>query len=261
VKNNAGWIWLGLIFLVGCGTADLRPSLIVEHGISEAKLAKARQIAEETIAVHDPEGQWKKFSRWEVVGADHWESAVLRLLTPVREDTQRFQLIIHLGKNEAVYTFLDGLHAGDMIGCDGGEFYRVTSGQRYDVGVWKSRLYFDPLRQSFLWTQNLLRMPVLVYGGRDELNDQFYYKIYAAETSDFDDPKMNQYILWINQVTRRIDLVEYTLRDVLKSYQGTVHYSAYENIGGVLVPSLLRFGAKPFGGRIHEVRVESQSLR
>jgi hypothetical protein len=254
-------LFSSLVSLNGCGTADLRPRLIVEHGISDAKTAKARLIVAETLAEQDPRGRWPGFTRWEVTGVDQWHMTVFKRLTPVRDDAQRFELSMDLAGNAAVYTFLDGYKSGDQIGMDQEDVYRIVQGKKYENGGWRARLYFEPLYRAFLWPQTLLRMPLLVYGGQAELNGEFYYKIFASTDPGISDPGPNQYVIWINQLTRRVDLVEYTLRNVLKSYHGTAHYPEYVETEGVFIPARLRFSWKP-GDRIsHEVVIDRQTLR
>lgn len=252
---------VAVVLLSGCATADLRPDLIMEHGISDATINKAKSIISDVLVEHDPQNRWKDLTQWNIVGVDSWHVMALRYLSPVPNESQKFELILKMPQDNFVYTFLEGSKAGDQIGMESDSVYRVVQGVKYDTGVWKARLYLEPLSQAFLWPQMLTRMPVLVYGGQGELNDNFYYRIYAAQSKNFSDPNQNQYILWVNQVTRQIDLIEYTLRDVLKSYQGTVHYSGYHQNGSVLVPSQLKFGGKPRDGIIHTVQLENQSLK
>lgn len=250
-----------IVLLNGCGTADLRPPLIVEHGISDAKIVKARRIAAEILAEQDPRNRWPQFTRWDVTGVDQWHTAAFKQLTPIRDDAQRFELSMDLAGNAAAYTFLDGYKSGDRIGMDQNNIYRIVQGKRYEEGGWRARLYFEPLYRAFLWPQTLLRMPLLVYGGQAELNGEFYYKIFATEGPGISDPGSNQYVLWVNQVTRRVDFVEYTLRNVLKSYHGTAHYPEYVETESVFIPARLRFSWKPQDRISHEVIIERQTLR
>ncbi|RJP78314.1 MAG: hypothetical protein C4522_12995 [Desulfobacteraceae bacterium] len=46
----------------------------------------------------------------------------------------------------------------------------------------------------------------------------------------------DQYLIYINAQNSRIDYVEFTMRDLMKSYKGVVHYKNHKTVQGILMP-------------------------
>ena len=48
--------------------------------------------------------------------------------------------------------------------------------------------------------------------------------------------KYDQYLVYINTKSNRIDYIEFTMRKLMKSYKGVVHYQNYKMVQGILMP-------------------------
>ncbi len=66
----------------------------------------------------------------------------------------------------------------------------------------------------------------------------------------------DQYLIWINKDTYRIEKIEYTIREMYKFLTGSALFKDYKNFNGILIPS--RFPVKSNlkrKGLLHEMRI------
>ena len=63
-----------------------------------------------------------------------------------------------------------------------------------------------------------------------------YWVVYATEGPTKELDKYDQYLIYINTRSGRIDYIEFTMRKLMKSYKGAIHYQNYKMVQGVLMP-------------------------
>ncbi len=69
-----------------------------------------------------------------------------------------------------------------------------------------------------------------------EINNIPYWIVYTFEGSVEKLDQHDQYLIYINAQNNRIDYVEFTMRDLMKSYKGVVHYKNHKTVQGILMP-------------------------
>ncbi len=245
----------------GCATVDIRPKSLSVSGAGEADIQKGRQVLQEAVSLQDPAGLWARSDAWIVVARDVWKSSFVRMLTPIPHNDQRVEFKFDLNENAASMTYLNGKLKDRLIGFDADGLYLIRKGSRVKTNSARIGLYLPPVRDYFFWPQELAGFNYTVYLGEEDVGGQKFSKVYVCENASPADKKQDQYIVWVNVNTRRIEYVEFTLRKLLPSYRGVVKYEDYRPVDGFYMPFRIvlpdRLGAKTYS---HEFIVESMAF-
>ncbi len=224
-----------LLALTGCSTANLlseksrKEFQPITDQISEQQL---RQSVLETI---DPNQSYQQGKTMEVTATDIWKSTLVRWLTPLDENKQEFKARLKLYHQGVEFTFLNGDKKGQTIGFDGQSYKYIGPEKIYEESS-STSLYLGPLQSYIEWGQTLLRNPSLELLGTKDINNIPYRVVYVTDPPAEKLDDYDQYLIYINTQTGKIDYVEFTMRELMKSYRGVVHYRDYKMVEGVLMP-------------------------
>jgi hypothetical protein len=233
--------WLAwVVGAAGCQLADLRTEALRNAEPGDRQIETARHIY---MGALDRLGGYARYQRFQVKilkGTDIWHSTWVRWFTPVTEDRQAFEVQIRQSPDVIRYRFLNGKRRGDVIGVDPtGTFYESRQQRRYTDSS-SVRLYLEPLRDYFEWPFKLMESPILVNAGSRVIRDRTYDLIFAATGGMAPSKTHDQFLIYIHRQTGRIDYLEFTLRDLMQSYKGALHYLDYRESSGLRV--LARIG-------------------
>jgi hypothetical protein len=192
---------------------------------------------------------------------DDWAGWMMERMSPWPHNPQRLRFHVMPGTFTSKAELLDGPGAGRVWGIQAWHTYTGES-----EGT--PRFEHDPDIEFLLPTlQYFLEMAfrlgdagIVMDGGAAELDGKRYERVFATWRSVSPDPKMDQYLVWIDPDGDRIHRVDYTVRDKGRSMAGAVAYDAYEDFDGVLLPTRFRLIAStPFGMTVpaHQVKVHA----
>lgn len=224
-----------LFFLTHCSTANLNSNERRGRFKPVAEDVAIREMRQDVIRNIDPAQRYQKEATMRIIASDIWESTVIRWLTPLDENEQKFQAHLKLYHQGIEYTFLYGERKGRTIGFDGRSYQYDGTRKHYKESS-KIALYLGPLQSYFEWHQTLLRNPTLETIGTKEINNINYLVLYATEGPTAELDEHDQYAIYVNTNSRRIDYIEFTMRKLMKSYTGVVHYRNHKRVQGILMP-------------------------
>jgi hypothetical protein len=232
--NGCG-IFCLILFLTNCSTVNL----ISEERRQEFKPIAGefsiQELRREVFRNIDPSQRYQKGTTLRVTGSDMWESTFIRWMTPLDENAQKFQAQLKLYHQGIEYMFLNGKQKGQTIGFDGQSYRYVGTQKSYEESS-SIALYLGPLQSYFEWHQTLLRRSALELIGTKRIKNVQYLICYVTEGSTQALDKYDQYLVYINTKSNRIDYIEFTMRKLMKSYKGVVHYQNYKMVQGILMP-------------------------
>jgi len=226
-----------LLFLIltGCSTANLISEDRREEWTPLQSEKSIQQLQQEVLRQMDPFNRYQRGKIMRVTASDTWNSTLIRWMTPLDRDKQKFQARLSLYHQGIEYTFLNGEKKEQTIGFDGQSYEYVKTEKRYTESRGSS-LYLGPLQSYLEWSQTLMRHPTQKLLGMREINNIPYWIVYTIEGSVEKLDQYDQYLIYINAQNNRIDYVEFTMRDLMKSYKGVVHYKNYKTVEGILMP-------------------------
>lgn len=187
-------VWL---FLLGCRHVDLLDAAPDKAGMEAgARWQKDLQKTRPTCA-----------GVLDIQGTDAWSSRVLRWFTPLKENSSPFQLR-EAGANSAVT--LPGqapfvLKDSELSGWD--------------------RIYVESLRLYVILPQAISAAYNAFYLGERTLGSEtFAAFFFTLNPGNWNDPSLDQYIAYYPKGSTKLSLVQFTYRDLSRSYVGWLRF-------------------------------------
>jgi hypothetical protein len=239
--------------------ADIRPASLRGDAVADpSSEARGRALLQRVAQAHG-DGAFLERRSLTVELTDAWTGWMMARMSPWPHNPQRLRFHVTPGTFTSRAELLDGPGAGRAWGIQAWHTYMVAPGD-------EPRFEHDADVEFVLPTlQYFLEMPfrlegaqIVVDAGAAELDGTRYERVFATWRSLAPDPKMDQYLVWIDPQQHRIRRVDYTVRDKGRSLAGAVEYDAFEEFEGVLLPTRFRLIASmPFGMTMpaHQVEV------
>ncbi len=223
------------MILLGCSTIDIFPEERRQELASTADTVTLEEIQMQVLRQIDPSGSYISGKVLRVVGADIWNKPLLRWLTPLDENRQIFQAELNIYHHGIAFTFLNGSKKGRVIGFDGRSYF-IADGQIIYKERTSAALYLGPLQSYLEWHQTLIRNPTLEFAGVEFIDGTKHWVLYATKGEKQHLAEFDQFLIYVNGETKQVAFVEFTLRELMKSYKGVVHYRDYRTVQGARMP-------------------------
>lgn len=227
-----------LLILIHCGIADLRTDLLRNNPIPEDIQEKARDLLNNPPEPSLSPSLWKDNPGLEVFLVDYWNSRLIRFFTPIPERVQAMRVKLSTTKNTIHIKLTDGRQRGRIFGVEEGEPYTYDSknGRVFNKDS-DIQIYSESLRIYLLLPFQVHSYSKLAYLGDVEIGNQEYYEIFATNGDWEASDAYDQYRLYVQKETGKIDYIMFTYRDVFSFYKGILHYEDYTLYKGRLFPT------------------------
>lgn len=227
---------LVLLLAAGCTTADLRTDALKENGLTESAAERGRELLQEVARTHGLDA-WREHATLQYEAVDHfawgWLSQEWWPANP-----QRFRARTVLGTFTSRVRLLDGPQRGTTWGIQQWQAY-AQSAPNEPIRRSEStaiEFYLPTLHYFTELPFRLLRADVVVYAGTRSLNGQPYDLVLVTWDQLAPSLEHDQYLLWIDRETKRLEICRYTLRDAYDWATGTIFFDDYRTVQGVSVP-------------------------
>jgi hypothetical protein len=155
-------------------------------------------------------------------GEDIWHNRILRWLTPLAEDKSSFQL-------------LETAHETDLVL---GSNRRLAFSDKKLSGL--DRIYMESLRLYVLMPQLLARAENPVLLGPQSLGTQQYIALFFnLERGSWNNPELDQYIAYFRPDDHSLELVQFTYRDLTRSYVGWLRFGPRKDFTAFTYPATI----------------------
>lgn len=236
--------------LTSCAIRDIRPDTSGVFWNEE----KGRALLEKAARIHGV-NYWKELETYEISISDQYYGWVGKLISPYpgNEGALRLQYIPESFTGRAIF--------------DGGKWdkriWGLQSWQAYILSP-RGKLRFNRRNditfhlsayQYFIeFPLRITEAPIVAYIGEKMERGQTYLRVFATWKSPKPQIEFDQYIIWINAGSGRIDKLEYTLRDIHKSLHATAYFRHYRRVsGGLLLPEYISISSPlQLGTWLHE---------
>ncbi len=217
--------------------ADLRTDALRRAGRSEAAARRGLEILRRTADRHGLQA-WRGRRTLEVVATDEWALIEGKQYGHFPERVQRFRMRSLLGTFTSRLELLGGKGRGEIWGIQAWAGYRIGADQRAPTPSNERRIVFYlPTLQYFNELPfRLLSAPIVLDAGDAASGGKEYHRVLVTWGSVQANPDHDQYVLWIDRRSGRIEMTHYTVRDAFPSAQGTIHFEDYRDIQGVWLP-------------------------
>ena len=232
-----------VLFLSGCSLADLRNNY-VQESISQTNAKKGKDLLH---AAWKAQGMDKLRSHqvYQLEGEDHWKGAMGKLSTlwPEARIDLRFRYAINTFDSQI--EFLSGERLGTKIGLQSWQYYEQEPDAEptFEVATnAKHRFGLAAIQYFFELADRLRDAPIISFAGSREAFDNTYDLVFVTWESVEPHQQHDQYRLWINQATKRMEVAEYTIRDApqklpgSQAFYGSIRFEDFREVEGMMIP-------------------------
>lgn len=249
--------------LAACVTTDLRSDGLAAIGARPDDASAARgQALLEALAQRHGHAAWANHQTAELLLRDDWDSALAWMmgLQPWDEE-DLLRLRYQPGTFNARVDFLEGPRQGEVRGLQSWVTYGRDPDQRDIAAREDDEAAFMLPAQLYLVELpfRALQATLVAYDGEAELEGRRYERVLVTWGSLEPHAEHDQYLLWIDQETGLLGLVDYTVRDQGSFFQARAFYGELAEVQGVTLArrlTVMGAGASSTDAYLHQVRVE-----
>lgn len=256
LKLIAGTIFiLGLTgtYLSTLGTSDLRKHLEIEADSSE----KAITLLEECAEAHG-QSAWKNIETYRLEIEDEFFPPMGEFSHPFEEDSIHLMLTYVPNTYTGQMRFLSSRRQGRIWGIQGWKSYWINNQGRVKYTNSQNIKFWLPTYQYFFeFPFRILNADTFAYVGDDYVKDQLCDGILVSWNTLEPQKNIDQYLVWINQETKLIEKLEYTIRDAYNFLTGAIYYEDYKYFDGdILLPTRLPVESNLLkDGLLHQIKL------
>lgn len=212
----------------GCSTATLRDDSV------EAKIKRGEKAEPAVAGFEAFEKQSLNENYIYIKATDQWESWSVRQFTPTCSKEQKIEAVIAVHR-PYIEIKLEGCETS--VKFDEGDTFVYKDGKWSESNSKWDRYYAEPLRSYIVWPYTLWYSPVIVEKASD--------KYYAADSKDIKNEATNEYLLHLEPGSKRVEIIEFTLRELADSYKGALQYRSPVEKAGMTLAKEIRIADGP----------------
>ena len=181
---------------------------------------------------------WNAQENVEWVIEDEW-IGIGKFLKPWKSNPQKFRQRLYPASDISRVKFLDGKIEGDEWGIQHWKTYTVQNGELKFETDKNIKFILPTVSYFFELPFRIHEAEYLAYAGEQKIDGEIYQMVLASWQSLEPNKDMDQYLLYINKKSHRLEKAEFTVRDMAKFVIGAVDYKDYKMENGFLIPSSL----------------------
>ncbi|MCI4669820.1 MAG: hypothetical protein MRZ79_16920 [Bacteroidia bacterium] len=239
-----------LLFLSSCKMADLSN----EETKSNTN-AQAKAILEAAAKAHGVE-KWNSVSTYEVSFKDEFYGAMGNFASPYKGGSVSLRLQYIPKQADAKLTFTEGKSKGEVWGLSQGITYKgdMSSGKEA-----KDATFWLPTYQYFIeFPARILEAEIFRLAGKEEINGRPKDMVFVSWKKVEAQKDFDQYIVWVDQESKLISKVAYTIREANNWVTGHAMFEDLKDYGGIIFPTKMPVGSNLLkeGKLLHTMSIE-----
>jgi len=248
-KKNMKFIFkliAGTIFILGIsgtylstlGTSDLRKNISIVDDSS----GKARALLESCAKAHGQKA-WQDITTYRLEIEDRFFPPMGEFSHPFEEDSIHLMLTYIPNTFSGQMRFLSSRRLGRIWGIQGSKPYWITKNGRVRKTDSENIKFWLPTYQYFFeFPFRILNADTIAYVGEKMIGENLCNGVFASWNTLSPQKNIDQYLIWINKETKRIEKLEYTIRDAYayNFLTGAIFYKDYKYFDNeILLPTRL----------------------
>ena len=227
-----------LLGLNGCKLSDLRTDNMRNEMLAAGAKQKARTLMQDAYIAHHA-AQWEKFETFEVDFQEKFYR--LKFASAFPKGEARVKLEFVPDTYDGRLTFMDGKKAGEQWGLTDWASWKRKKGKNIKWKHSKRTKFWLPTYQYFIqFPVKILEANYWRYAGKRTIDGWACDVLFASWNSAEPQRDMDQYLIYVDQKTKLIRALEYTVRGAGGWLRGACIYKNYMEVEGVLVPGVMK---------------------
>lgn len=215
------------------GTADLRTD-VAKQNLNEEK---AKSLLEEMAKAHKIQN-WDSITTYTVRFQEEMFGTVGKSSNPFPEDKSQFDLSYIPNTYDGKLTFRDGPRKGLSWGIQSWQTYTQQAGEEPQFGKNKDIFFWVPTYQYFIeFPMRIMNANAFSYAGKKTINGVVCEGVVASWNTTEPQRHIDQYLIWLDEDTKRIIKLEYTIREMFNFLTGAAYYTEYKEFDGIILPT------------------------
>lgn len=239
--------------LFGCKIADLRTPAVNEN-IDDSK---GRVILKAAAQAHGV-SNWEKYATYEVDFNDQFFGFVGKNGNPFpnNEANLKLQYIPNTFNGRGIFT--KGKWEGDIWGIQSWQTYEIDKGEEIEFEKEKDILFWIPTYQYFIeFPLRIQSASLISFAGTAEVEGKTCDLVFASWNTPAPQKDVDQYLIYIDQDSKLITKIDYTIREVYTWLTGTVYFKEMQEVGGIQFPFYMPVESSLVKkGLLHEMRIK-----
>jgi len=234
-------VFIGLIWSLQL--ADIRPQPI-------RILAESEETGLEAQGRYLLERAWKAqgmdsfflHDTYTAMGTDEWKGLLGHMGKLWPEAKARLKMDFHAGTFTSRVTFLDGEQKGLVAGQQDWAYYEIRSDELLFKEKQNPRISFglSAYQYFFELLDRLDDVPVVYYAGQKPYAGKNYELVFASWETPEPHPEHDQYLLFLDPQTHRLQAASYTVRDNYlpgaSNLYGSILFDDFRKVEGAWIP-------------------------
>jgi len=250
-----------MVLLLTACLADIRPSEIDPAAEQAERAEEGRALLAAAAEAHGGIARWRALQTTELLFRDDWYG-MAQAFNPWPSASIRAHVVQKTATFDSRVRFLSGEEAGLLWGLEQGSAYTAVGDDPPVPSDDGDIRFMLPTTQYFLDLP--FRIPEAEHVrsvGERTVGGETFDVVYATWGSIAANGDFDQYLLFLDQQTHRIDKVQYTVREIAPFVGGTCHLMDQRQIDGLWIPHEMVVTASPdedpSGGGMHRMVVEA----
>ncbi len=257
----------GLLVLVLAGLAvfelrqlsDIRPPELIDEGLTAQREQHGRELLTRLEDAHGGYSAWSAQQSAVVELRDHWPGMLMRTLAmPWSESGLLMRGVMLRGSDASRLELLEGEHAGTAWGIQNWMTYRASAGAEPVFEDDDTIRFWLPTLQYFFEAPFRLREGgVVADAGPGTVAGVTYQRVFVSWRGAEPKPRIDQYLAWIDPDSGRLEYLQYTVRDMMPSMVGCMHYRDYRQVEDLWIAMTMAVVEDPGGpDTLHRLELE-----
>jgi len=214
---------------------DIRTEAVKTGGTAEINLNKGKDLLSNIHEGQRPSA-WDGIEMYELTLTDEFFGLVGGIASPFPGKKRSAQAMYAPNSYDGKLTFNSDNLKGETWGIQSWKTYTQKNGGQPNFEKHKKTAFWVPTYQYFIeLPARIQNATIISYAGKQTFNGQDYDLVYATWKSQEPQKDIDQYMIWINQKTKAVEIVEFTVRDSFG--KGVAFYEDLHDIkDGLLLP-------------------------
>ena len=237
--------------------SDIRTEAAKSSGTTEINLNKGKDLLENIHPGQSP-AAWEGIEVYELTLVDEFFGLMGNIASPFPDNRMTAQAVYAPGSYDGKLTFSSGKLKGETWGIQSWKTYTQKNGDKPVFAKHKKAAFWVPTYQYFIeLPARIQNATIISYAGEQTFNGQTYDLVYATWKSQEPQKDIDQYMVWINQKTKMMDLVEFTVRDAFGGTTGVAFYEDLQEVTeGLLLPKQISIKTKKENDNLlHQIKL------